>query len=321
MIGNVPFRRRLLPVLSAFALVAGCSIVPAPAQVGRFALTGQGSVNTFWLGAKRGLIVIDTQRSLTDARGAVTELRRAGQPIVAILVTHPHPDHVGGLGVLHEAFPDAPIYASRSTIDHIRTDPLGFYDRTRSQPGSDYAAELTVPDQVVAPNATVEAGGTTVQSAEFGEGESATSTVYYEPRSRALFAGDLVANRATPDLLEGHSCSWLTQLDRLQERFPDARFLYPGHGKLGDATELIDAQRDYLRQFRRLVGAAIAADSPSGAEVGHVEIQDLLEELGKRYPDYPSATTLPTLAEENVIAVAKELAAEDPAGLPAACRG
>jgi len=295
----------LLGVVALLAGRSGMPETPAPVRIGQFASANPGSVNTFWLPAEHGLIVIDAQRSLTDAHQALAQIQATGQPVVAILITHPHPDHVGGIGVLHEAYPQAPIHASQATVDFMRTDPLGFYQLTRSLPNSDYPAQLTLPDHVLAPGAPIDG----LETAEFGPGEATTMTVYYQPATRALFAGDLVADRATPALLEGHTCGWLTELDQLQARFPDADTLYPGHGAPGNATDLIAKQRDYLHQFRKLVRAAL----PDGVSAD--EQQSIIAEVNRRYPDYPSVASLPTLLEENVKAVARELAAD-----PASCQ-
>src|SRR4051794_25663556 len=75
---------------------------------------GLAPVNSWWLDSSDGgVIVFDTLRTIADANVAIAKLRQRHRPVRGILITHPHPDHVTGLGTFKDAFPGAPIYSTR----------------------------------------------------------------------------------------------------------------------------------------------------------------------------------------------------------------
>jgi glyoxylase-like metal-dependent hydrolase (beta-lactamase superfamily II) len=52
-----------------------------------------------------GVVVVDAQRLLSEARKVVAEARATGMPLVGVLLTHPHTDHYGGLSEVLAAAP------------------------------------------------------------------------------------------------------------------------------------------------------------------------------------------------------------------------
>ncbi len=59
-----------------------------------------------------------------------------GKEVVALFVTHAHADHIGAVPLLHQAFPAAPIYTSRSTMqlmDVMLHDALNVMERRATE--------------------------------------------------------------------------------------------------------------------------------------------------------------------------------------------
>ena len=100
-------------VLAACSGGGGTGVGPARLSVERWASPNPGSVNAYWVEGPDGIVIVDAGRNVTGGQRIADEVSRKGRRVAAILLTHPHPDHVGGVGVLHEKFPDTPIPTTR----------------------------------------------------------------------------------------------------------------------------------------------------------------------------------------------------------------
>src|SRR6201993_3304625 len=87
--------------------------------------TGSGvngyDVNSTMISGERDMLVIDPQFSLSEAHKLAAEILESKKNLTTIYVTHPHPDHMFGLAVLHQAFPNAKIVALPATVAGEKT--------------------------------------------------------------------------------------------------------------------------------------------------------------------------------------------------------
>ncbi len=256
-----------------------------------------------------GLILIDTGRLLSQARYALEELEQFNKPILAILITHPHTDHFGGLPIFVQAAGEnLPIYASQITVDSIKNDQQGYIKSRNEQLGQDFPdlAEIPLPNTIVQDGQKFTIDGVEIVAYDFPTNEADTTTVYYLPEQEVMFAGDLVNGEKTPGLFEGNTSNWLEALKAIQQRFPDLEQIYPGHSSPDSSDALIEAQIDYIETFRQLVSQALENDRA----VDDQEKRDIANEIKQLYPDYGTSLLLPGLIEVNIDGVTEELNGE-----------
>ncbi len=278
----------------------------ATVEIERIARPGFASVNSWLLTSSNGSVLIDTQRVLSAGREAVKVIETSGKPLLAVIITHPHPDHFGGLAAVVEAYPDVPVYASATTTDIIRTDSNGYQAATRQAVPDDTPGTFAVPTQTFEHGETLTFGSIEVTVDEIGAGESETMTMLYAPGQNALFTGDLIANEMTGFVLEGRSAAWLEQIRRVTDDYGDREpTIYPGHGVSGPFSALLDQQAQWLEDLRALVSMALEKGPLTDAAVAMIEA-----ELNARYPDYPMVAEIPPLLSLNIQAVAAEMTAE-----------
>lgn len=296
-------------LLLAMAIALG-STGPAAAtdifEVIRYHQPGDGSVNTFILESAAGVVVIDAQRTLSAGGEVAAEVARIGKPLQAILITHPHPDHVNGLGALLAAYPGTPVYASVEARDEMRTDGQGYFAMSRQLLGDDASASVALPTTIFGDGDTLEFGDIALVVDEIGPGESVHMAMFYAPDLNVLFTGDLIDNEMIGFALEGRTSEWLEQLAAVRRDYGDRQpLVYPGHGDVGAFEELLDAQTAWLTDLRRLVGENLD-DGPLTDD----EVAEILVSFTELHPSQLPVAPIPGLMELNVRAVAEELHAE-----------
>lgn len=211
--------------------------------------SGEGGifVNAYLVETPNGVVAVDSTLSESESRAFRGELEALGKPLLAVLVTHPHPDHVAGITNL-VAGESLPILATQSVIDVMRK----IEEPKRKQWGPVYGAEWvqrwTYPNTVVKNDEQVTFDGVTYSVLDVGAGgDSETNTVWLvtEPKQTA-FLGDLTFNGTHAYVADGHLLAWLANLSRLSRVCAGMDLAFPGHGAVIAPGPLLAAQRDYL---------------------------------------------------------------------------
>jgi ribonuclease/clavin/mitogillin len=224
--------------------------------------------NSYALGTREVLLVEpatpyeDEQRAwIAWGRG----LAASGRRIVAIVATHHHPDHVGGVRELTRAL-DVPFWAHAETASRV-----GVPVARRLEDGEVIALDGVVPERWQVLHTPGHAPG---------------HICLWNADERTVVVGDMVASVGTIliDPVDGDMRAYLEQLDRLA--LLDARLALPAHGEPIDRpTELF---RRYIahRQMREAkIVAALAARRAAGSVSPTPE-----EILPEAYGDVPPTT-------------------------------
>lgn len=203
--------------------------------------TGPGT-NTYLLGTDGRPILLDTGQGVAiypdKLAAALAELCHSQRP-ASIVLTHAHPDHIGGVKQVRERF---------GALDALKLP----------WPERDLAGAPITP---IACDAIVEGEGVTLK-AVFTPGHAPDHLCYYLVEEKALFTGDVVLGAGTTVIPDdsGDLGQYLASLRRLQEL--DLETIYPAHGPvIRNPKEKI---REYLahRELRERQVLAALADGP-----------------------------------------------------------
>lgn len=162
----------------------------------------------------------------------ISAIGEAGGRCEAIMITHGHPDHVGGVAGLAAAT-GAPVYAS-AEAKMVLSDPVKFM----LFPGMP-AFEAHGVEQVLAGGETIDIEGIEVHAIAT-PGHSPGSLTFFAADS--LFTGDLLFHHSVgrTDLPGGSFDMLAASVKGLILRYPPETRVYPGHGN----TTTLAAERE-----------------------------------------------------------------------------
>lgn len=135
------------------------------------------AINMHIVRAPDGLILFDTLRRSDQVADALKVIKLIGEPVAAIVITHAHTDHYGGLSFFRERFPDIPVYASEAIRNEMRDDRIPDNAQRRAMFGDRFPTQATInanlPDQLVTDGQPVMISGLRVVPQVMGPSESA----------------------------------------------------------------------------------------------------------------------------------------------------
>ena len=214
--------------------------VESHTRVSRF-----GLVNAFLVREEDGLTLIDTAIS-GSAKPILAQAAELDQPIVRILLTHAHGDHVGSLDALAAELPDAEVMIS------ARDAKLLAKDKTL-EPGESGKLRGGFPGTKTKPTRTIE-GGEQVGSLDViaTPGHTPGHLAFMDRRDGTMYCGDVfstlfgVYTSARPNPL--FPLPYLATWDRakalesaIELRTHEPTAIAPGHGPINiDALEQMD---------------------------------------------------------------------------------
>lgn len=223
---------------AAREIAAGIHLVP-----GSFVPGHQPDGNSLLLVGPRGIVVVDSGRHDAHTERVLAAARALGAPIVAVVNTHWHLDHISGNARLRQAFPDLRVLASGA----LDAASKGFLASSRRQleqmiasapdaaTAAPWKAELAriasipklAPDEVVTASGERTLAGRTLRLVLETPAVTAGDLWVFDPATRVLIAGDLVT-LPVPFLDTACPKGWRSALDHLATI--DFQLLVPGHG-------------------------------------------------------------------------------------------
>ena len=225
-------------------------------HIHRYSAAPQGAlVNAYLVETGEGIIAVDGTLTVSDGRALRSWLESLAKPLLAVLVTHAHPDHYGGIVELVGSDP-VPIIATGGVAAVIRRDDAIKEQILRPMFGDEWPRTRVFPNHTVADGETLEFGRARFTVLDLGPGESPHDSIWlFGDDRRTVFSGDVVYDRKHAYLADGYHQEWLANIQRLQRELPGDATLYIGHG--GPAAPAhFGWQSAYIETFLDSVRAA-----------------------------------------------------------------
>ncbi len=205
-----------------------------------------------------GVVVFDTLGTPSLANLFLTKIRSVtDKPIVKVIVSHYHADHIYGLQVFKEQ--GAQIIAPKGAMVYLGSDKAEglLEDRRFSlEPWVNESTHLIIPDIVIDKPTSFKLGNIIFTLDVLGTAHSdGDLTLLVEPE-QVFFSGDIIFEGRVPYLGDSNTKKWLATLVSMETGKINA--LIPGHGPAAkNPNKAISATRRYLAKIRKVMFDAV----------------------------------------------------------------
>lgn len=222
--------------------------------------------STVILGEKKALLV-DAQVNVPNANRLADMIEATGRELESIWITHHHPDHVLGLAVLMDRFPNAKALTHESVRPLIEQSAAGTLAYLASTAPGVFADRVVLPD--VHKGDTLSLEGERIDILGPMHGDTGSIAGLHIASLSTVIAADLVyadthvwveENTKAEDLEK-----WRKSLDLIEAL--GAKTIIPGHRKENSLNDLsaINHTRAYLERWEQALSTTKTAEELKAA--------------------------------------------------------
>jgi glyoxylase-like metal-dependent hydrolase (beta-lactamase superfamily II) len=182
---------------------------------------------------KTDAVLIDAQWTLSNAHRVIAEIAETGKVLKTIYVTHAHPDHYFGLGIIAEAFPSARVTALASVARTINKQFFGKLEHWETVIGPTNVCRKTVTIEPLSQD-YIELEGERIEIIADVMGDMKYNSVVWIPSIKTIFGSDVLFNQAHPftcEVTADERQQWIRDIEQLETM--GAEVIIPGHQKPG----------------------------------------------------------------------------------------